>query len=195
MLNHQLVLKPMKRIAFVSIIGLVALLASCGTDTAPKKEGGITKDSVRKMSIARIKKLEGEMHQTMELNNVTAGLALTAYTEFANLFPDDSLSADFLFKAGEVATAIKQYPQALSYYKNITDKYPTYKNYVMSLYLQGFLQDNYLNADDKAKEIYTQVLEKYPTSTFANDAKAAIQNLGKSDEQLIKEFKKKNGQK
>ncbi|MEI6489665.1 MAG: tetratricopeptide repeat protein [Bacteroidota bacterium] len=185
----------MKRIAFVSIIGLVAFLTSCGTDSTPKKEGGITKDSVRKMSIARIKKLEGEMHQTMELNNVTAGLALTAYTEFVNLFPDDSLSADFLFKAGEVATAIKQYPQALSYYKNITDKYPTYKNYVMSLYLQGFLQDNYLNADDKAKEIYSQVLEKYPTSTFANDAKAAIQNLGKSDEQLIKEFKKKNGQK
>ena len=55
--------------------------------------------------------------------------------------------------------------------------------------------DNYLNDDEQAKTIYEEVIAKYPTSTYANDAKAAIKNLGKTDEELIKEFKKKNGEK
>ena len=85
--------------------------------------------------------------------------------------------------------------EALLSNKNITDKYPNYKNYTASLYLQGFLLDNYLNDDAKAKVIYEEVIAKYPTTIYADNAKMAIRNLGKSDDELIKEFKKKNGQK
>ena len=36
------------------------------------------------------------------------------------------------------------------------------------------------------------MIEKNPNTNYASDAKAAINNLGKTDEQLIKEFKEKN---
>ena len=52
--------------------------------------------------------------------------------------------------------------------------------------------DNFLNDDAKAKIIYEEVIAKYPNLSYANDAKAAINNLGKTDEELIKEFEKKN---
>jgi len=147
---------------------------------------------LQKQYLTEIKKLEDEMHQSLKLNDVTAGLAIKAYSDYAGLFPDDSLTPDYLFKAAEIATATKQYPQALTYYKSITDKYPNYTYKQESLFLQGYLLDNFLNDDAKAKIIYEEVIVKYPESTYANDAKAAITNLGKTDEELIKEFKKKN---
>ncbi len=176
-------------------VGVVILITSCGHETQPKQEVAVSKDSIRKQSITQIKKWEAEMHKSEVLNNVTAGLAIKSYSDFVKTFPEDSLCPDFLFKAGEIATATKQYPQSLMYYKNITEKYPNYKNYTASLYLQGFLLDNYMNDDAKAKVIYDEVIAKYPSTIYADNAKMAIKNLGKSDEELIKEFKKKNGQK
>jgi outer membrane protein assembly factor BamD (BamD/ComL family) len=185
----------MNKIKLFFVAGVALLIASCSNDSQTKQQVVVNKDTIRNSYILQIKKWEKEMHKTMELDNVTAGLAIKSYNDFVKTFPDDSLCADFLFKAGEIATALKQYPQSLMYYKKITDKYPDYKNFVASLYLQGFLLDNYLNDDAKAKVIYEEVITKYPTSMYADNAKMAINNLGKSDEELIKEFKKKNHQK
>ncbi|MBK6985368.1 MAG: hypothetical protein IPH32_11690 [Bacteroidetes bacterium] len=49
-----------------------------------------------------------------------------------------------------------------------------------------------LNNEEEAAKYYRQVIREYPKSTFAEDAKAAIKNFGKTDEQLIQEFLKKN---
>ncbi len=173
---------------------IVISIASCKNDNKPVEEQtNFAKEPPREMYLNQIKKLEDEMHKSTELNNVTGNLAVKAYSDYVLFFPNDSVAPDYLFKAAEIATATQQYPQALIYYQNITSKYPKYKLIQESLYLQGYLLDNFLNDDAKAKLIYEEVIQKYPTSTYANDAKSAIKNLGKSDEELIKEFKKKNG--
>lgn len=184
-------LENMKKLKLVSLVSLL-LLASCGNNE--QSEQKIVNSGVppREQFLDEIKKLENEIQKSSVINNVTAGLAIKAYTDYAGFFPDDSISPDYLFKAGEIATATQQYPQALIYYKEITDKYPGYKHAQESFYLQGYLLDNYLNDDPKAKIIYEYIIAKYPTSTLAMDAKAAISNLGKTDEELIKEFKRKN---
>lgn len=179
----------------VILITIFYLFMSSCSNNEQKEQRAVDKPASRETNLKRIKNLEAEMKKSNDLSTATAGLAIKAYTDFVLIFPDDSLSPDFLFKAGQIATVTKQYPQALSYYKNITDKYPAFKYKQESLYLQGFILDNYVNDDAKAKIIYEEVISKYPGSTYANDAKAAINNLGKSDEELIKEFKKKNGQK
>lgn len=46
-----------------------------------------------------------------------------------------------------------------------------------------------------ARKLYTEVVEKYPNERIALDAKLCIQHLGKSDEELIREFEKKSEQK
>lgn len=184
----------MKIVKLIAITSSVLFITSCNNNKQGESNEA-SAVSLREQYLDQIKKVEVEMHKSPEINNVTAGLAIKAYTDYATSFPTDSLTPDYLFKAGEIATATQQYPQALNYYKNITEKYPTFKYIQESLYLQGFLLDNYLNDDAKAKIIYEAVIAKYPTSSFANDAKAAISNLGKSDEELIKEFKKKNGEK
>ena len=186
----------MNKIKLIVITGIVVFITSCSNNTEQQQQNTEAPvKPLREQFLEEIKKLEGEMHKSAELNNVTAGLAIQSYSDYAKNFPDDSVTPDYLFKAGEIATAIQQYPQALSYYKTITEKYPQFKMIKESLYLQGYLLDNFLNDDAKAKLIYEEVIAKYPSTSYANDAKAAISNLGKTDEELIKEFKKKNKEK
>ncbi|MCW3083044.1 MAG: hypothetical protein JWP12_410 [Bacteroidetes bacterium] len=181
-------MKTVKRI----LLGVITLtIVSCGNNTE-QQSNQVSKEIPRQHFVDVVKKYEADMHKSMTLDPDLAVLGIKAYDDFVSHFPTDSLAPDFLFKAAEVSTAIKQYPQALMYYQTITTQYPTFKLAPESLYMQAFLMDNFLNEDDKAKPVYEQVIAKYPTLPYANDAKAAINNLGKSDEQLIKEFEAKN---
>jgi TolA-binding protein len=183
----------MKFIKTVTFSLIALALVSCGnTDEKQEQKVEVKSQMSRQTFIDQIKRYEAEMHKSMTLNPNTAVIAVKAYDDFATYFPNDSLTPDFLFKAGEISTANQQYKQALTYYERITKQYPNFKLKAESLYLQAYLLDNFLNDDAKAKVIYEEVIAKYPDLPYASDAKAAIKNLGKSDEELIKEFERKN---
>jgi hypothetical protein len=171
-----------------AIICCSVLLVSC-TRSTPPETGNPT---VQKEQVELIRKLEKEMHASTTLNAELGKSAVHEYLGYAALHPGDSLSADFLFKGGEIATAIQAYSNALHCYEMITTSYPSFVYARESLYLQGYLLDNFMNEDAKAKIIYEQFLAKYSEGSYVADAKAAITNLGKTDEELIKEFEKKN---
>jgi outer membrane protein assembly factor BamD (BamD/ComL family) len=185
----------MKKINYLVASFVLIFIASCGNDGTVSEQNKVAQTDPKSGLLKHIQQLETDMHKSVHIDNITAGQALLAYSEYYNNYPKDSITPDYLFKAGEIATAIQQYPQALGYYQTIVEKYPEYKLVQESLFLQASLLDNYLNQDEKAKVAYEQLIQKYPKSIYYNDAKAAINNLGKSDEQLIKEFKKKNGEK
>lgn len=180
----------MKTIKGVFIAAIVLGAMACGNEEKTAVQP--PKEAPRQMFLNRIEQYEAKMHKSVVLDPNMAGAVVMAYSDFAKNFPDDSLTPDFLFKAGEISTATQQYAQALTYYETITTKYPEFKLTPESLYLQGYLLDNFLNDEAKAKVIYEMVIAKYPGLPYASDAKAAIQNLGKSDEELIREFEKKN---
>jgi TolA-binding protein len=163
-------------------------MGSCTQSTPP--ETGSPAEKTAQLEL--IRKLEKEMHASTTLNAELGKSAVHEYLKYAALYPGDSLSADFLFKGGEIATAIHAYPNALHCYEMITTSYPSFEYARESLYLQGYLLDNFLNEDAKAKTIYEQFLAKYSSGNYVADAKAAISNLGKTDEELIKEFEKRN---
>ncbi|MEO6882893.1 MAG: tetratricopeptide repeat protein [Bacteroidia bacterium] len=173
---------------FLYASALLISVSACKQNSKTSSTTAPDKDTC----IAQIKKYEIQMKGETQLDNATAVKAIQAYTDFAFAFPNDSNAADCLFKAGEVSTAIGKYPQALSYYQTITGKYPTYKLIVESVFLQGYIYDSFLKDTAKAHIFYQEVITKYPNATFAQDAKAAIQNLGKSDDELVKEFEAKD---
>jgi tetratricopeptide (TPR) repeat protein len=171
-----------------AIICFFVLLTSCN-HSAPSVTVDLT---AKKEQLECIHELENEMHASTTLNERIGKSAVEQYLRYAALYPEDSLSADFLFKGGEIATAIKAYPNALRCYQLITSSHPSFVYARESLYLQGYLFDNFLNDDAKARACYEQFLARYPSGNYVADAKAAIANLGKTDEELIKEFEKKN---
>lgn len=181
----------MKTSQLILAAATLLMAISCGTDQNEGQEKSLNKPP-REEYVLQLKKLEGEMHKAVEIDNNTANLAIKAYTDFVTYFPEDTLAPEYLFRAGEVATAAKKYRRALEYYQTITLTYPNYKHITESLYLQAFLLDNFLNDDAAAKTAYEEVISRYPSANYAKDAKAAIENLGKTDEQIIEEFEKKN---
>jgi TolA-binding protein len=182
----------MKR-TFSILIGIV-LLSSCGNQSEEKTEQPAeAKKADHKEELHNtILRMEGEMHRSQELDNVLAGQAIKAYDDYAEAYPEDTIAPDYLFKAGEIATAIRQYPQAASYYETIINRYPKFRLIQESYFMEATVYDQYLNDDDKAKTIYENLLNTFPGGPYTADTKAAIANLGKSDEELIKEFEKKN---
>jgi hypothetical protein len=183
----------MKYIKFIVASYLLILFSACGNDVNQKT--GKSQEAIREELLKAVELQEAEMHKSPELNIAVAGVAIKAYYDFTTMFPEDSLTPDYIFKSAEIATATKQYPQALAYYQTIEEKYTSYSLYKESLFLQASLLDNFINDDAKAKVVYEKLIAKYPSSSYANDAKFAIANLGKTDEELHKEFMKKNGEK
>ena len=58
--------------------------------------------------------------------------------------------------------------------------------------MMGFVYENDLNDLVKAKATYEAFLQKYPNDPdFADDAKTALTMLGRSPEDIIKEFEQK----
>ncbi|MDQ3192584.1 MAG: tetratricopeptide repeat protein [Bacteroidota bacterium] len=160
-----------------------AILFSCGEE----KKSAFTKEQ----SQSQITDLEKELYSGSKMFNDSAAIAVVElYNEYADTYPEDSLSADYLFKAGEVSMGLNQAERSLHYFKKVCDKYPEAEKASFSLFLQAYVLDNYIN-DRQAGEVYRSFIEKYPNHPMVKDAEFSIQNLGKSDEELIKEFQAK----
>ena len=154
------------------------------------------KSTSEKMELkTRVDSIENVLYKTAAsapVNAANGEAAIQAYVGYANKFPKDSLSADYLFKAGEVASAIKQCKPAIEYFDRFIKEYPNHSKAATALFLKAFILENDLNSYGEATTVYQKVIEKYPNTSFARDAAACIQNMGKSTEELIKEFEKKN---
>jgi tetratricopeptide (TPR) repeat protein len=121
-----------------------------------------------------------------------AGELQDLYVELAESNPGDTLSAEYYFKAAELAMNLNKTQQALELYNKIIYTFPEFKKAPESLFLMAFIYENTLQNYGRAKELYELFLEKYPDHDFADDARFSLMYLGKSPEELMKEFEEKN---
>ena len=126
-----------------------------------------------------------------DLNVSVANNAITLYSRYANEYPDDSSSAEYLFRAAELSKALNKGKMALNYYEKVENEYPTYSKMPIVIFMQGFVNETLLSDYKTAKSHYERFIAKYPQNPMSKDLKTMILNLGKSDEELIKEFKAK----
>jgi len=143
--------------------------------------------------LVEIKESEKKIYEDtlMEINVSVASNAIMLYSRYANNFPDDSASAEYLFRAGELCKALFKGQLALTYYERVENNYPKYPKMPVVIFMQGFINESQLGDLKKAKYHYQRYIDKYPKSKFTSDLKVMIENLGKSDEELIKSFEKK----
>ena len=177
---------------FLTAIAIVLLAACSNNKTEQEDSSKATLATSKEKYKHIIDSIEGKMQATrnMPLDQGTAMFAMRTYDEFASYFPDEAKSPEYLFKAGELANSLQLSQPALSYLGRVMSKYPTYKNAPYALFMQGMIYDDQLKDTANARKIYKQVIEKYPESQLAKDAQASINNLGKSVEELVREFEK-----
>jgi len=154
------------------------------------------KPNIRQEKISRINELEKTLFETKKgvIDKKEASNMIYAYTQYANAFPGDSASVNYLFKAADVSINTFHSQQTIALFNRILNDYPNYSKAPQALFLKAFAFENYLSQLDSAKANYTLFLQKYPNHPFANDAQISLDNLGKTPEEIIKEFKAKEGQ-
>lgn len=113
------------------------------------------------------------------------------YTSYADKFPDDTLSAGYLFKAADISSKINETTQAIELFGRMLKNYPDNKNAPYALFLQGFIYENQIGDPVKARPYYEAFLKKYPDHPIAGDVTFSLENLGKTPEELIKQFESK----
>lgn len=110
---------------------------------------------------------------------------------FVLVFPKDPAAVDYLQKASEMARTLQDVEKALNLYDWIIDGYPQHPKAPQALFLKAFTFDNNLQDYDNARKYYELFLERYPDDDFADDTRFLLQNLGKSDEEILRTLQEK----
>ena len=139
---------------------------------------------------SKIKAAEDELFSAKEgfVDKEKALKLVDMYITYADTYPQDSMAVKYLFKAAEFCLNLAEGQRAIAYYNRVINEYPDFRKVPECLFLKGYVYENYLGDLDKAKATYLEFIERYPDNEFADDAQVSIQNLGKSPEELIKEF-------
>jgi TolA-binding protein len=173
----------MKINKIIILVLSVILVAGCGVNSQKKK------------ALDRIAASEAKIFgdSTATIPDQKTGMEMIqAYADYANAFPKDTISAEFLFKGAEIAMNLNQSGMAIEYYNRILLYYPEFKKRPYCVFLQAFILENQMNQYDQAKARYQEFIDKYPDHVLVKDARASIENMGKPIEELIKEWDEKN---
>jgi len=128
------------------------------------------------------------------LNDSVALKTFDLYTDYADKYKEDTLSAGYLFKAADLALGMRQAPKAIEALNILRERYPDSDQGESALFMQAFIYDTELNDKDKAKSIYKEFMDKYPGHPLHGSAEASYEQLeaGLSDEDLIRLFESRN---
>ena len=110
---------------------------------------------------------------------------------YGGIMPRDSNSRAYLYKAAEIANALGKHPQAILIYDAMLADKESFTDTAKTLFLKAYTLDDYYKKYDEAKVLYEKVVAEHPESKFAESAKASINFLGKSPEEILKSFEKK----
>lgn len=174
----------MKQWAKLWLLLLIVGFVACNSEDSTKK--GLVKNIT-----------EAENSFVKQGNAVTfdpkaAQTAVDAYEAYAAAYPQDTMSAQYLFKAGEMYRSLRQFDKAIANYERILKDYNNYSKAPHSLFLMGFTYENDLKDLEKAKLTYEKFIKTYPNHELADDAQFSLDNMGKSPDEIIKSFVAKN---
>jgi len=100
--------------------------------------------------------------------------------------PNNPLTPGYLYKGSELARSVKSLNKVISIYDWILDGYPEYEKVATVHFLKGFIMENEIKKPELAKEIYEDFLKKYPKHELVDDVQFLIDNIGKSNDEILK---------
>jgi TolA-binding protein len=127
-------------------------------------------------------------NQDIQISKNDAIELIGLYEEYATSFPEDSVAPVYLFRASDLSMNLQRPEETIALFNELLASYPDYEKTPSVLFLKAFVYEDQLRDLDNAKKYYEEFLEKFPESDFADDAEMSLKNLGKTPEELIKEF-------
>lgn len=182
------------------LIGFLILFSSCGSGKSnDTKEATTAVDTALKNPdnskaglLKQIKQLEDTLFASEQMDKKLGNRAITLYQQFHKYYWKDTICADFLFKAAEIADNMGFPEKAIELYRNCYEYYPQSTLAPFCLFRIGNIYQFTLNDYVEAKISYNDCKKEYPNSPVAKDAINLLNNVAKSDIQMVREFEKKN---
>lgn len=124
------------------------------------------------------------------VNRKSAQSYVDACEAYALAYPGTTEAAEYLYKGTEVSRTLRTFTKSLSMYDWILDQYPQYEKAPTAMFLKGFIIENELKNNDLAKEVYNAFLERYPDHQLRDDVQFLLDNVGKTDEEIMEMIEK-----
>lgn len=129
--------------------------------------------------------------QTQKIDKKNAAHYINLGEIFGMALKDPEKSASRLMETANIARSVGLYQRAADIYRFIHQNQPQSEKAPQAFFLEGFTFQEHLDREEEAGNIYREFLEKYPDDAFADDVQFLLNNLGKSDEEIISSFEKK----
>ena len=114
----------------------------------------------------------------------TADQLTALYVAFADKYPNDSLSPQYLMKGADMQSNVLHTERALELFDRVINDYPDFEEVPMCFFLKGNALE--LNSQiDEAKAAYEEFIAKYPDHFMADDARRMLPIIGMSDEEKL----------
>jgi len=158
---------------------LFITLFSCQSDPAPKP---VTKEELNELA--------NNMYDTtsFRLKTEQAQEFVDKTISYVEKNPEQTSNVLRLLRAGETARSMRDFQKALAIYDKVYVNYPDHPKAPQALFLKAFTLDNDLKKPNQARAAYQEFLEKHPNDDFADDTQFLLENLGKSDEEILKNW-------
>lgn len=137
--------------------------------------------------------LDSVLLKSTQFDEMLAIKANNTFVKCAFECHHDSISALYLLKAAQLSQSLNKLDLSEKYLTKILSDYPTtkFKPAAKFLLAQYYADMKLLNQPSKARKLFNEIIKEYPKSVWAENAAAALQWVGKSDEEILRELKKK----
>lgn len=168
------------RIKLFYILALITvILASCSSE--------------KEKLYSEIKSIEKTLFADDKgLNDSIALIYAEKCDNYTKTYRDDANSAELLFKSAEVLSGLGKHEIAIRRFQDLYNIYPNYKKRPESIFICGFIFDTYLQDKVNADFHYRKFMKEYPNHKLYQEAKIALENSGKTADELVREFEEKN---
>lgn len=159
----------MKKIALLTLAAIV--MVACGPS--------------RQERIDQIENFEDSIFETAIAADPDVADQLTdLYVAFADKYPGDTLSPQYLLKAADMQSNVLHTERAVELFDRIIADYPDFSEVPMCYFLKGNALE--LNSQiDEAKAAYEEFLAKYPDHYMAEQTRIMLPRIGMSPEEML----------
>lgn len=192
----------MTRALIISVLSLS--LFACGGDSSPQEtiaenseptfvafadvasamEEGADVATSRRLLLEAYPRVSNKRTNAIEVQASEEYLLLA--NQLADQADGDTLAAMPLYKAAEIYQALGDFKGAALVFERIYTDYPSFSKAGEALFMLGFTYDENLRDTARARQTYEKFLAEYPNNTFADDTQMLLNNLGKSDEEMLR---------
>ncbi len=169
----------MRELKTLFVTALILLMTACQTTTTAGRIAELE---------SRLQKNEGVLPQELGDDVVYN------YSAYDTNNPTDPLSPEYLFKALDISLNLNNPQRTIGISDRLRKDYPQYSKTPLAMFLKGFVYETQYGNVDAARKAYEEFVQAYPNSEFVGDAKASIENLGMTPEELIRKFEQQNAE-